>query len=102
MRERKANRKDTEKLLKQQDEQNIERMDKQIQRNVQKDILTNKGLTRQRKKSDRNPRVKKRMKYEAMEKKRKNVVKEFKGGNQKLYKGEESGIKTGLDRGIKM
>ena len=42
------------------------------------------------------------MKFEEMEKKRKNIVKEFKGGNQKLYKGEDSGIKTGLVRGIKM
>jgi len=69
---------------------------------VQKDILLNRGLIRKRKKTDRNPRVKKRMKYEAMEKKRKNIVKEYKGGDKQLYKGEDSGIKTGLVKGIKM
>jgi len=42
------------------------------------------------------------MQYESMLKKRKNVVKEFAGGDKKMYKGEESGIKTGLVRGIKM
>ena len=63
--------------------------------------MTNKGLTRQRKKADRNPRVKKRMKYEAMEKKRKNVVREYKDGEYNIYQGESSGIKKSLDRGIK-
>ena len=77
-------------------------MERSIQRNVQRDIMLNKGLTRKRKKIDRNPRVKKRMKFEAMEKKRRSVVKEYKQGKEKLYKGEASGIKTGLDRGIKM
>ena len=77
-------------------------MDRTIQRNVQRDIIINKGLTRKRKKIDRNPRAKKRAKYEAMEKKRKTVVKEYKQGKQEVYRGESSGIKTGLDRGIKM
>jgi hypothetical protein len=42
------------------------------------------------------------MKYEAMEKKRRSVVKEHKQGKQEAYRGESSGIKTGLDRGIKI
>jgi hypothetical protein len=37
-----------------------------------------------------------------MEKKRKTIVKEYKKGKQELYRGETSGIKTGLDRAIKM
>ena len=66
LREKKAQRKQLASDLKQTQSDQIEHMDKTIQRNVQKDIIQNKGLTRKRKKIDRNPRVKKRMKYEAM------------------------------------
>ena len=41
------------------------------------------------------------MKYEQMEKKRRTVVKAFVGGREKLYAGESTGIKLGLDRGTK-
>jgi hypothetical protein len=102
LRDRKVARKEVEASYKEQDLKAKEAMGKSITRNVQRDIISNKGLTRRRPKKDRNPRVKRRLKYEEMEKKRKNVVKEFKGGKQALYKGEESGIKTGLVRGIKM
>ena len=102
LRDRKEQRIEVARQLKESDLKKAERQESQIQRNVQRSIVLNKGLVRKRPKKDRNPRVKKRMKYEEMQKKRKNIVKEFKGGNQKLYKGEESGIKTGLDRGIKI
>lgn len=42
------------------------------------------------------------MKYEKMEKSRKAQVQIYKGGHKDLYKGETSGIKTGLVRAIKM
>lgn len=102
IRERKAARKETGEKLKQQDLEAKESMEKDITRNVQREIIKNKGLTRRRPKKDRNPRVKKRLKYEEMQKKRRTVVKEFKEGKQGLYKGEQSGIKTGVVAGIKM
>lgn len=56
-------------------------MDGSIQRNVGYDILKSKGITRKRKKEDKNPRVKKRMKYEKLLKKRNALVQEFKQGD---------------------
>lgn len=102
LRDRKAARKEQSAKLKEQALQETQHQTQAIQRNVQRDIILNKGLTRKRPKKDRNPRVKKRMQYEAMLKKRKTVVKEYAGGHSKAYAGEESGIKTGLVRGIKM
>jgi U3 small nucleolar RNA-associated protein 3 len=99
---RKDKRQEAEKDMKIQRDHNIKAIDKDIQRRVQKNIIKNRGLTRNRKKIDSNGRVKKRMKYEKMEKKRKNVVKSYEEGPKGPYKGEGSGIKTGLDRGIKM
>ena len=91
---------EAEKAYKERRDQEIKAVDEDIQRNVAKKILHNRGLTRKRKKIDRNPRVKKRVKYEQTLKKRKNVVKEYKEGKQELYRGETSGIKIGLVRGI--
>lgn len=85
LRDRKAERKENAKDIKRGISDAVDRGTAQIQRNVQKDILLNRGLTRQRKKVDRNPRVKKRMKYEKMEKIRKNVVREYKDGEYKVY-----------------
>ena len=48
---------------------------------------------RKRPKKDRTPRVKKRLKFEAAEKKRKNVVKEYNNGHKDVYRGESAGIK---------
>lgn len=56
---------EAEKAYKERRDQEIKAVDADIQRNVAKKILHNKGLTRKRKKIDRNPRVKKRVKYEA-------------------------------------
>ncbi|KAI8917403.1 Sas10 C-terminal domain-containing protein [Entophlyctis helioformis] len=65
-------------------------------------ILTNKGLTPHRKKIDRNPRVKKRVKYEQAKKKlssyRRVVVDKSKLG---AYAGEATGIKANLSRSVK-
>ena len=102
MSSRKDSRRNVESMLKQKKEAEIEHMDKSIQRNVQKSIIKNKGLTRKRKRVDSNGRVKKRMKYEKMQKQRNSQVKQYKEGKQGVYKGEASGIKTGVDRGVKM
>jgi hypothetical protein len=102
MLDNKESRKQMAEGFKQKREGEIEYMDKDIQRRVQRNIIKNRGLTRQRKRIDANGRVKKRMKFEKMEKKRKNVVKSYEEGPRGTYGGEASGIKTSLDRGIKM
>mmetsp|Transcript_21031 Transcript_21031/g.32567 ORF Transcript_21031/g.32567 Transcript_21031/m.32567 type:complete len:84 (+) Transcript_21031:1464-1715(+) len=76
----------------------IEHMDRNIQRTVQKDIIHNRGLRRRRKKIDGNPRVKKRLQFKKMEQKRKTAVQQYAGGHAKAYKGEASGINIGLIR----
>jgi U3 small nucleolar RNA-associated protein 3 len=65
-------------------------------------MLSNKGLTPHRKKEDRNPRVKKRLKYEKAKKKLKSVravaVDKSKVG---AYGGELTGIKPNLAKSIR-
>lgn len=66
-------------------------------------ILANKGLTPHRPKIDRNPRVKRRVKYEKAVKKLKDfrrVAVDKKSLGQ--YVGETSGIKTRLARSVKL
>ncbi|KAI9673528.1 MAG: hypothetical protein M1829_004035 [Trizodia sp. TS-e1964] len=66
-------------------------------------IEKNKGLAPTRKKDVRNPRVKKRKKYEEKKKKLSSIRQVFKGGEGKGgYGGELTGIKTGLVRGVKL
>ena len=64
-------------------------------------IKKNKGLTPSRKKEVRNPRVKRRNKYESAEKKIKSFKKvatsEAKGG----YSGEKTGVKINLTKSVK-
>jgi U3 small nucleolar RNA-associated protein 3 len=72
-------------------------------RQITYQIQKNKGLTPHRKKEVRNPRVKKRMKYEEKQKKLRSVKAVYKGGEGKGgYQGEMSGIKTGLVKSIKL
>lgn len=52
-----------------------------------------KGLTRKRKKIDRNPRMKHKEKYRKALIKRRSQVQEFKEGPQAQYSGEKSGFK---------
>jgi len=61
----------------------------------------NKGLTPKRKKEYRNPRVRHRNKYEKALSKRKSRVPTART-EQKNYKGEPTGIRAGLKRGIKL
>lgn len=66
-------------------------------------IQKNKGLAPKRKKEVRNPRVKKRMKYEAKMKQLSSTKAVYKGGESKGgYGGEMTGIKTGLVKSTKL
>ncbi|MCJ1387108.1 hypothetical protein MMC17_010237 [Xylographa soralifera] len=66
-------------------------------------IEKNKGLTPKRKKDVRNPRVKKRKKYEEKKKKLSSIRAVYKGGEERGgYGGELTGIKKGLVRSIKL
>lgn len=66
-------------------------------------IQKNKGLAPKRKKDVRNPRVKKRKKYEEKKKKLTSIRKVYAGGEGKGgYGGEKSGIKKGLIRSVKL
>ncbi|KAK0303607.1 something about silencing protein 10 [Friedmanniomyces endolithicus] len=66
-------------------------------------IEKNKGLTPHRKKEVRNPRVKKRKKYEEKKKKLGSMKAVFKGGEGRGgYGGEKTGIKGGLVKSTKL
>ncbi|KAH6624285.1 Sas10 C-terminal domain-containing protein [Chaetomium sp. MPI-SDFR-AT-0129] len=72
-------------------------------RQITYQIQKNKGLTPHRKKEVRNPRVKKRMKFEEKQKKLRSVKAVYKGGEGPGgYQGELSGIKTGLVKSVKL
>lgn len=72
-------------------------------RQITYQIQKNKGLAPKRKKEVRNPRVKKRMKFEEKKKKLKSVRPVYQGGEGKGgYQGELSGIKTGLIKSTKL
>lgn len=64
-------------------------------------IEKNKGLTPHRKKDVRNPRVKKRKKYEEAKKKLGSKKALYKGGQQGAYAGELTGIKKNLVKSVK-
>ena len=64
-------------------------------------IAKNKGLTPHRKKDVRNPRVKKRNKYEAAKKKLASTKPVWKGGLKGAYGGETTGIKKNLVKSVK-
>lgn len=66
-------------------------------------IEKNKGLIPKRKKDVRNPRVKKKKRYEQKMKKLSSIRPVYKGGEGKGgYKGELTGIKTNLIKGVKL
>jgi hypothetical protein len=73
-------------------------------RAISYEIMKNRGLTAHKKKSNRNPRVKKREAFEKATKARKGQVREvMKGkGHDNAYGGEMSGIKANLSRSRKM
>ena len=66
-------------------------------------IEKNKGLAPKRKKEVRNPRVKKRMKFEEKKRKLASTRAVYKGGEERGgYGGEKTGIKTGLVKSVKL
>jgi hypothetical protein len=62
------------------------------------EIMTNRGLRPHRKKSNRNPRVKKREAFDKAVQKRKSQVREVVAGSTVAYGGEMTGIKSKLSR----
>ncbi|KAF2761924.1 hypothetical protein EJ05DRAFT_507536 [Pseudovirgaria hyperparasitica] len=72
-------------------------------REISYQISKNKGLTPKRKKDVRNPRVKKRKKYDEKKKKLKSMKPVYSGGEGRGgYKGELTGIKKGLVKSVKL
>ncbi|KAI9025454.1 hypothetical protein DFJ74DRAFT_664373 [Hyaloraphidium curvatum] len=67
-------------------------------------ILKNKGLTARKKKVDRNPRLKKRLKYEKMVKKLGSTKRIYRPGDRREsgYKGEGTGIRTDVRKSVKL
>lgn len=65
-------------------------------------IEKNKGLHPKRKKEVRNPRVKKRKKFEEKKKRLGSIRPVYGGGEGKGYQGELTGIKGGLVRSVKL
>lgn len=88
-----------------------EKMDRVVEGGLDEDgkraigyvIQKNKGLAPKRKKEVRNPRVKKRMKFEEKKKKLSSMKQIWKGGEERGgYGGEKTGIKSGLIKSIKL
>ncbi|CAG8434085.1 5286_t:CDS:10 [Diversispora eburnea] len=71
-----------------------------VKRQINYQILKNKGLKPSRKKEQRNPRVKHRQKFERAKKKIKSIKATF-VQQEGSYGGEKTGIKTGLTRSVK-
>jgi U3 small nucleolar RNA-associated protein 3 len=67
-------------------------------RKVTREILTNRGLTKYRKKELRNPRVANRLKAEKQRKKRKSAVPEMRREETAGYGGEATGIRSDISR----
>jgi U3 small nucleolar RNA-associated protein 3 len=76
----------------------LKHQNESIVRNVNYTIMKSKGLTRKRKKIDRNPRVKHREKYRKALQKRKSRVQDYQEGPKGKYAGESSGFKAGIIR----
>ena len=102
LRLKKAQRKEKEADMKAKEKVAVEKQTKAIQRNVERDIIVNKGLVRKRPKKDRTPRVRKRLKFEEAEKKRRHIVKEYNQGHKEVYRGEAAGLKQGVIRSHKI
>ncbi len=71
-------------------------------RKVGRDIMKNKGLTKYRKKSQRNPRVAYREKAEKKAKRYKNQVAPMRTKESDRYAGESTGIRASISRSTKL
>lgn len=65
------------------------------------DVLKNKGLQRKQKKTNSNPRLKRRARYERAEKKLKSIRHVYKEGHSKPYGGEYTGIRKNVVHSVK-
>ena len=74
----------------------VEHMEEDIQRNINRDIEKARGIYRKRPKTNRNPRVKLKEKYRKLLIKRKAKVQEYQEGPKGIYGGEKSGLKMGI------
>jgi len=82
--------------------QQAKEINQDIARNINRDMLTARGIVRKRKREDANPRVKKRRQYEKLVKKHKTKVQEFQDGKaQGLYHGEAQGLRTSIVKSTK-
>lgn len=77
-------------------------LDKDEKRGATYEIIKNRGLTPHRKKENRNPRVKKREKFEKALVARKGQVRDVIKGAADSYNGESTGIKANLARSRKL
>lgn len=75
---------------------------KNTTREISRKIMKNRGLTRTRKKIDRNSRVKLRMKYDKALKKRKSTVQTMREESARGYGGEMTGIKGNVVKSHKL
>lgn len=81
----------------------VETIGEDGKRKINYQIEKNKGLAPKRKKDVRNPRVKKRKKFEEKQKKLKSMKAVYQGGEGLGgYQGETTGIKTGLVKSVKL
>lgn len=81
----------------------VETVGEDGKRKINYQIEKNKGLAPRRKKDVRNPRVKKRKKFEEKQKKLRSMKAVYKGGEGPGgYQGETTGIKTGLIKSVKL
>lgn len=81
----------------------VETVGEDGKRKINYQIEKNKGLAPRRKKDVRNPRVKKRKKYDEKLKKLKSMKAVYQGGEGPGgYQGETTGIKTGLIKSVKL
>ncbi|GAA98444.1 uncharacterized protein L969DRAFT_94195 [Mixia osmundae IAM 14324] len=84
---------------------NPESIDPNNPRSVSRAIMANKGLTPKRPKEARNPRVKKRLRYEKAQKKLASMKPTYKGGLSSLsgdYSGEKSGISANVTKSVRL
>ncbi|XP_074654216.1 something about silencing protein 10-like [Tubulanus polymorphus] len=85
-----------------EDDKDVEGEEEEIgRRAINKQIEKNKGLTPHRKKEQRNPRVKHRMKFRKAKIRRKGQVREVRTETTR-YGGELSGIRAGIKRSIQI
>nr|XP_046239338.1 something about silencing protein 10 [Scatophagus argus] len=96
---RKAKDPEAEDLEETEDEE--EEPDPDAKRGITYQMAKNKGLTPKRKKIDRNPRVKNREKFRRAKIRRKGQVRDVQR-QDKRYSGENSGIRAGVKKSIKL